>query len=336
MRSSDSEGVIFEPIFIPGSQQNDKLYRVGSGSSSALVVDKVSKDSSGFYCCELFHGSPYKSSAEKAFGVLVLPANFQPILSGMPLEAAEVGSQVTLTCTPPSEETRLGDKIVPTVKWQVPSTVPQPEDGATEFTFSVKEALNGAQFRCLFDYPQIREFPSEQKTLGVKFAARFLEAESTDNRDPVAVELTGSTTISCAFEANPPVEPETALFQWKRTLVESPQTGMGGEDDGDGVSGGAQCDMKRKEGVREEKVVPDEDTELVPTSRMGEGGVGAGQKTVTVFSLTIKNFDSDKEGCYTCSLSLPNSENTLSRSFNLIGKSSSHSFTHGSSMHIVR
>ena len=111
------EGVSFEAIFYAGSRQNDKLYRVGYGSSSALVVDKVSKVSSGFYCCKLFHGSPYKSPAEKAFGVLVLPANFQPNLIGVPTEVAEVGSQVTLKCTLPSEQTRLGEKVLPTVKW---------------------------------------------------------------------------------------------------------------------------------------------------------------------------------------------------------------------------
>ena len=203
---------------------------------------------------------------------------------------------------------------------QVPKTLPQPEENATEFTFTVNEALNGAKFRCVFDYSQVRQFPSPLKTLKVKRPARFLESKTTDNRNSVAVKLNASTTISCAFEAQPPVDYQTAFFSWKRTLLDT-QTGKGAQEGGQGGVRGAQCGLQGNAESRDEELVPDDYTDWVPTIKRCEGGMD--EESVTVFSLTIKNFDTDKEGCYTCSLSLPNSNKPLSKSFNLIGKSNS-------------
>ena len=110
----------YNPVYYPQSE-GGAYFKEGSGATAALNLGKENKDTSGFFCCLLFDGSPYKTYVAQVYAVLTLPANFQPRLEqstgGMDVSLVSSGEQVKLKCAHLSQQTQLQPTIVPTVRW---------------------------------------------------------------------------------------------------------------------------------------------------------------------------------------------------------------------------
>ncbi|XP_075261717.1 uncharacterized protein LOC142353369 [Convolutriloba macropyga] len=199
----------------------------------------------------------------------------------------------------------------------IPKGLPGAKAGSTSYSFTASEKLNGAKFQCSYNYPstsgqQQKQFQSDQYTLAVRFSAKLDERSSTSNKDPIAVEVTGRTTIDCSFLANPQIEENDPTFKWVKVALKQPTDDSTSESEGAEKPVADQCSAVSANGIvgkLEEKVIVDgEDTELVPTQKKFTDG-----SSRTTFSLTIKNFDSSTDpGCYTCKLG------SIERSFNVI------------------
>ena len=93
---------------------------IGEGSSAALSLDNNDETRSGFYCCELFYGSPYNTYVSKVYEVVIIKDNLKPTLKASTGDnLVDSGTKIELHCSELALGTQVGSSIVPTIQWYV-------------------------------------------------------------------------------------------------------------------------------------------------------------------------------------------------------------------------